>query len=111
MNTFLRHGGTARGLASLGVQILTMDSVTSRIIADPVLCQMVPDTLKSFIKEFIDSMAGEDGENHKTLSALYQVKFLRYDLKYIAKPDLMPQLVETTTLIEDLIDGLALFQF
>ena len=54
MSTFLRHHGDAKGLVALGVQILTMDSVTQRIFADPVLQKMVPDTLGIFLKELIE---------------------------------------------------------
>ena len=86
MLSFLKHGGDARGIAQLGVQILTMDSVTSRIFSDPALSQVLSQTLASMVKDLIDTR----GEDHKML---YTCRYFRYDLKYIAKPDLMPLLV------------------
>ena len=45
----MRHGGDARGMAQLGVQILTMDSVTSRIFQDQALGANVPHTLSTML--------------------------------------------------------------
>ena len=50
MPKFLRHGGQARGMAQLGVQILTMDSVTSRIFKDLQLTDTVSATVRQFIE-------------------------------------------------------------
>ena len=65
---------------------------------------MVPDTLKIFFKEFIDDQGNDKG-------LLFQCKFLRFDLKYIAKPALMPHLVQNTTMVEDLIEGVSQLHF
>ena len=51
---FMNHGGDNRGMASLGVQILTMESVTSRIFKDPELCRILTSTLDSFMKIMIE---------------------------------------------------------
>jgi len=59
-----------------------MDSVTSRIFKNPILTQNVSNTLTVFVKELIDTKAEDIG-------VFYQCRFLRYDLKYLAKPDLM----------------------
>ena len=53
--SFLKHGGNARGVAQLGVQILTMDSVTSRIFRDPNLQKALPETLMSMVKDVVDT--------------------------------------------------------
>ena len=45
------------------------------------------------------------------MGLFYQCRYVRYDLKYIAKPDLMPQLVQETRMVEDLIDAVNLFHF
>lgn len=55
MMSFLKHGGNARGIAQLGVQILTMDSVTSRIFSDPALSQVLAQTLASMVKDLLDT--------------------------------------------------------
>lgn len=85
-------------MASLGVQILTMDSVTSRIFKDETLCAIVSETLASFIKELVDSKAMDQ-------QIYYNTMYLRFDLKYIAKPALMPQLVQETSIVENLMNA------
>ena len=104
MPKFLRHGGQARGMAQLGVQILTMDSVTSRIFKDLQLTDTVSTTVRQFIEQLIEEKAREQ-------TTFYQCRFLRYDLKYIAKPDLMQQLISETTLVEDFMDAVSQFHF
>jgi len=91
-------------MAQLGVQILTMESVTSRIFRDATLTKMVSDTLASFLKELID----EQASNQLTS---YSCQFLRYDLKYLAKPDVMAQIVSETSLVEDLLEAVSQFNF
>jgi hypothetical protein len=79
-----------------------MDSVTSRIFKNEVLVKTVSNTLATFIKELIDTK-GQD------MGSFYQCRFLRYDLKYIAKPDLMPQLVQETLMVENLMEAVEQF--
>ena len=71
-------------MAQLGVQILTMDSVTSRIFQDLTLGANVPHTLSTMLQEFLDCDEAEQTRKY------YNLRYFRFDLKYIAKPDLMP---------------------
>ena len=56
---FCKHGGNARGMASLGVQILGIDSVTSRIFKDPEMCKCLTNALKEIVGELIETQAEE----------------------------------------------------
>ena len=90
-------------MASLGVQILTMDSVTSRIFRNTTLTKTVSDTVALFVKKLIKTKADK--------SAFYQCRFLRYDLKYLAKPAIMDQIVSETSLVQDLLEASFKFHF
>ena len=81
-----------------------MDSVTSRIFKNETLVKNVSRTVAGFLQQLIDSKASDMG-------LFYQCRYVRYDLKYIAKPDLMPQLVQETQMVEDLIDAVNLFHY
>ena len=41
----------------------------------------------------------------------FSCRYFRYDLKYIAKPDLMPLLVQDTSVVEDLIQSIYQLHF
>ena len=81
-----------------------MDSVTSRIFSDPALSQVLAQTLASMVKDLLDTR-GQDPK------MLYTCRYFRYDLKYIAKPDLMPLLVQDTSVLEDLIEAVHQLHF
>ena len=48
-----RHGGQTRGMAELGVHILSMTSVTSRIVKDSELCKAITNNLHSIMHDFV----------------------------------------------------------
>ena len=60
-----------------------MESVTSRIFSDAELAKVPPITLKTFVDKLVESKGRDMG-------VFYQCRYLRFDFKYIAKPDLMP---------------------
>lgn len=80
-----------------------MESVTKRIFSDPNLCKVVPGTLHDFMTKFVELDADRQ--------MYWSCACFRMDLKYIAKPDLMPLLVENTTIVEDLIEAVYSLQF
>lgn len=86
-------------MSSLGVQILTMDSVTSRIFADSAMCKALSGALNSIVKDVVDTEA-------KDQKYYYTCRYFRFDLKYIAKPILLQKIASTTTIVEDLIEAL-----
>ena len=73
--------GDAKGIHSLGVQILTMDSVTSRILQDRVLYLNLTKVLQDTLAHFIANPSDNE---------MYVCFHLAHDFKYVAKPALMP---------------------
>ena len=55
------------------------------------------------VKDVIDS--------HGLRAHFFSCRYFRYDLKYIAKPDLMPLLVQDTSVVEDLIQSIYQLHF
>ena len=51
IRSFLDNGGHKRCMQELGVQILTVDSISSRIFADSVLCDTITQALSEMIEE------------------------------------------------------------
>ena len=84
MEHFVSEVGDAKGIHSLGVQILTMDSVTSRILQDRVLYLNLTKVLKDTFTRFFANPSESD---------MYVCFHLAHDFKYVAKPALMPQLL------------------
>ena len=84
MQHFISEVGDAKGIHSLGVQILTMDSVTSRILQDRVLYLNMTNVLQDVFKKFIANPSQKD---------MYVCMHLAHDFKYVAKPALMSQLI------------------
>ena len=74
--------GDAKGVHSLGVQILTMDSVTSRILLDRTLYLNMTNVLQDKIKRLVAQVSDKE---------MYILFHLGHDFKYVAKPALMPQ--------------------
>lgn len=50
------------------------------------------------VKDLIETQ-GQDN------TAFFTCRYFRYDLKYIAKPDLMPLVVQNTNIVEGLIEA------
>ena len=73
--------GDAKGVHSLGVQILTMDSVTSRILLDRTLYLNMTNVLQDKIKRLVSQVSDKE---------MYILFHLAHDFKYVAKPALMP---------------------
>ena len=82
-----------------------MDSVTTRIFQDQTLAANVPHSLSTMLQEFLDCDEAE--QTHK----YYNLRYFRFDLKYIAKPDLMPLIAGNTTIVEDMIEALYKLHF
>ena len=106
ISQFTRHGGRQAGMSSLGVHILSMTSVTSRIVKDAKLCKELTNTLHTQIHEFVTNP--DEGERSKRLTDFLH---LIHDIKYIAKPELLPEIISNTTIVEDMLAAIKEFHF
>ena len=68
------------------------------------MCKSLSNALASIVKDVIDTQA-------KDQQYYYTCRYFRYDLKYIAKPDLLRQIASSTTIVEDLIEAVYQMQF
>ena len=99
---FYHEAGDAKGIHSLGVQILTMDSITSRILQDRVLCLNLSSVLHAALEDLL-------GQADQLNQKLYMCFYLAHDFKYIAKPGIMPQLIGQTVIIDQMLEAMSLF--
>ena len=100
-----RHGGQTRGMSELGVHILSMTSVTSRIVKDPELCKSITNNLHSIMHDFVA------GPSHAKKNIMSEIFHSIYDIKYFAKPELLPIIIKDTSILDDMLAAFKEFHF
>jgi len=83
--------------------VLSVSEVALKVFEDPVLVDIISLNITSLFSEFIAN--AESGINYeKSMSILS-------DLKYMAKPLVLPKIVSNTLFLDSLIRSLKIFQF
>jgi len=90
-------------MIGLGVQILTIESITEAIMGDLNLRNNFISTLRSMIAEVIDEPEIE--------YTTFRLRACLHDLKYMAKIDVLPMIIGKTDFLEQLILSLLAFHF
>ena len=83
--------------------MLSVSEVALKVFEDPVLVEIISQNIRSI---FSDLIANADSAIN-----FERVILLLNDLKYMAKPLVLPKIVSNTSFLHDLIRSLKIFQF
>lgn len=87
--------GDEKSLISIGVQLLTIDSITLQIMRDKGLRDQIVETNINAWRKLI--------EEPKDSTARWNVYMMAADLKYMAKPATLPAIIQETDFVERMI--------
>jgi len=103
LDSFCRDSLNGRGLNALGVQVLTCEPISIDLFQDPGLVKSLVDVFKKLNQELL-SDALEENSIHKLLMHCI-------DLKYLAKPLVLPTIVKKSNFVDELIWVMASWHF
>ena len=90
-------------LSSIGVQVLTIDDISIKIMQEPQLRKQLVDTFA----KVIDSMIASDFDD-KSVGRTFRIL---YDFKYMARPKVLAYTINETDFLECLLEQLPKLYF